>query len=151
MQDYAVLHQSCIYGPNQQGTEDQGWVSHLMRSKLAGRPVTCFGDGTQVRDLLHVQDLVELYSKLMEAPYLTIREGPVGGGCRNALSFREVAELIGVKVREEKGPWRPHDQRYFTASNEEWVDAWEPKVDFREWITQWRAQTELRSVVEEGV
>ncbi|TIR82844.1 MAG: NAD-dependent epimerase/dehydratase family protein, partial [Mesorhizobium sp.] len=57
----AVLRMSCIYGPRQFGTEDQGWVAHFLLSALSGRPITVYGDGKQVRDILHVSDAVAAY------------------------------------------------------------------------------------------
>ena len=47
---------SCIYGPRQFGTEDQGWLAHFMLRSILGEPLTIFGDGLQVRDALHVSD-----------------------------------------------------------------------------------------------
>jgi CDP-paratose 2-epimerase len=71
MRDYAriyglktlVFRQSCIYGPRQFGIEDQGWVAHFVIAAVFGRPITIFGDGKQVRDLLHVSDLIRAYEK----------------------------------------------------------------------------------------
>ncbi len=57
----AVLRMSCIYGPHQFGTEDQGWVAHFLLRALRGEPITIFGDGRQVRDVLHVDDAVAAY------------------------------------------------------------------------------------------
>ena len=57
----AVLRMSCIYGPRQMGTEDQGWVAHFLIRALRGEPITIFGDGRQVRDILYVDDAVDAY------------------------------------------------------------------------------------------
>src|SRR5207237_5018167 len=57
----AVLRMSCIYGERQMGTEDQGWVAHFLIRALEGKPITIYGDGYQVRDVLHVGDAVEAY------------------------------------------------------------------------------------------
>ena len=56
-----VLRQSCIYGPHQFGVEDQGWVAWFVISTALGRPLTIYGDGKQVRDLLFVDDLLDAY------------------------------------------------------------------------------------------
>ncbi|TME96961.1 MAG: NAD-dependent epimerase/dehydratase family protein, partial [Chloroflexi bacterium] len=61
-----VLRQSCIYGAHQYGTEDQGWVAHFVHSILKDRPLTIYGDGTQVRDLLDARDLSRLYQLVIE-------------------------------------------------------------------------------------
>src|SRR6185437_1040734 len=57
----AVMRMSCIYGPRQMGNEDQGWVAHFLIRALAGEPVTLYGDGLQVRDVLYIDDAVEAY------------------------------------------------------------------------------------------
>ena len=57
----AVLRMSCIYGEHQLGTEDQGWLAHFALQALARRPLSIFGDGCQVRDVLHVGDAVGAY------------------------------------------------------------------------------------------
>ena len=56
-----VLRMSCIYGPRQMGTEDQGWVAHFLIRALEGEPITIYGDGRQVRDVLDVADAVDAY------------------------------------------------------------------------------------------
>src|SRR5205823_693094 len=61
----AVLRMSCIYGPRQCGTEDQGWVAHFMIRALAGAPVTIYGNGKQVRDILHVSDATRAYCAVL--------------------------------------------------------------------------------------
>src|SRR5205823_3790872 len=54
----AVFRMSCIYGRHQHGNEDQGWVAHFLIRACAGEPLTIFGDGAQVRDVLYADDLV---------------------------------------------------------------------------------------------
>jgi len=127
-----VFHQSCIYGDTQVGTLNQGWIGWLKTCNSKGTPITCFGDGSQVRDLLHVEDLVDLYEMALEgniAPggYIT------GGGEENAYSFKEVTELLGCTI-SDYDDWRPSDQRYFVSSNEKLsVVGWTPKIKFLEW------------------
>ena len=55
----AVMRMSCIYGPRQMGTEDQGWVAHFLIRALSGDPITIYGDGNQTRSFCYVDDLVE--------------------------------------------------------------------------------------------
>jgi CDP-paratose 2-epimerase len=71
----AVMRMSCIYGPRQFGTEDQGWVAHFLIRALRGEPITVFGDGKQVRDVLHVNDAVAAY-RLVSATSTRSRAGP---------------------------------------------------------------------------
>jgi CDP-paratose 2-epimerase len=94
------LRQSCIYGPRQFGVEDQGWVAWFAMARRLDKPVTIYGTGKQVRDLLHVDDLVDLYVRIAERPEACVgRAYNVGGGPANTLSL---LELIDVLDR-----WRP--------------------------------------------
>jgi len=122
-----VFHQSCIYGLEQQGTIDQGWVSFVARQIRLGRPICCFGDGTQVRDLLHVDDLVRCYLVALRGD-LEPGSYVVGGGSENARSFSDVIDLLGGEIASF-GPWRLHDQRYFVSLNDDLP--WSPRVDVR--------------------
>jgi CDP-paratose 2-epimerase len=116
----AVLRMSCIYGPRQMGTEDQGWVAHFLLRALRGEPIVVYGDGKQVRDVLNVADAVSAYVALWRGlSGFSGRAFNLGGGPRNAVSLlqvlREIEALLGrsVDVRFER--WRPGDQRYFVA------------------------------------
>ncbi len=115
-----VMRMSCIYGPRQLGTEDQGWVAHFVRSALTGEPITIYGDGCQVRDLLHVDDAVEAY--LAAWRNLAIARGNVfnlGGGPSNAVSLlqvvSEIRALTGRALDVEFADWRASDQRYYVS------------------------------------
>jgi len=130
-----VFHQSCIYGPTQLGEEDQGWVGWLSNSVRQGKPITCFGDGSQVRDLLHVEDLVALYSHVL-AGRLIPGSYVVGGGPANAASFDEVLESLGGRV-DSYQDWRPRDQKYFVSANEGVVaSGWTPKISINDGLNQ---------------
>src|SRR5215208_4835268 len=90
-----VFRMSCIYGPHQHGTEDQGWVAHFLLRALAGEPITIYGDGAQVRDLLWVEDLVEAFVRVSDASEtLAGTAFNVGGGPQNAVSLLNVVDLI---------------------------------------------------------
>ena len=127
-----VFHQSCIYGETQVGTLDQGWVGWLKHSVKNNVPVTCFGDGSQVRDLLHVEDLLDIYELVLEdklEPGSYIK----GGGKDNAKTFYAVLRWLGGRI-SKYDDWRLHDQRYFVSSNEKLNAAgWEPKIKFEDW------------------
>ncbi len=130
-----VLRMSCIYGPRQLGTEDQGWVAHFMRSVLAGQAISIYGDGKQVRDLLFIDDLVEaLVLAAANAKRLSGRAFNIGGGVHNAASLLEVLdkleELHGVRPEVQFEPWRHGDQRYYVTDYRAFksATAWAPKV-----------------------
>ncbi|HEU4961697.1 MAG TPA: SDR family NAD(P)-dependent oxidoreductase [Sphingomonas sp.] len=116
----AVLRMSCIYGQRQMGTEDQGWVAHFLIRALEDRPITLYGDGHQVRDILDVSNAVEAYLaawKRIEA--IAGRAFNLGGGPANAISLntliREIEDIVDHRVLIERDDWRPGDQRYFVA------------------------------------
>ena len=115
-----VLRMSCIYGPRQMGTEDQGWVAHFLIRALNGEPITIYGDGRQVRDILFVDDAVEAYlSALRRIRDVTGRAFNLGGGPVNAVSLRQllerIEEITGRKPRVEFADWRAGDQRYYVS------------------------------------
>jgi CDP-paratose 2-epimerase len=116
----AVLRMSCIYGPRQFGTEDQGWVAHFLIRALRGEPITIFGDGRQVRDILHVSDAVAAYrAVLARIDDIGGRAFNLGGGPANSVSLRmvleEIAVLAGYEIPVTHQDWRTGDQFYFVA------------------------------------
>ncbi|MFA5644884.1 MAG: GDP-mannose 4,6-dehydratase [Candidatus Ratteibacteria bacterium] len=117
-----VLRQSCIYGDHQRGTEDQGWVAYFMIRGILNQPITLYGDGKQVRDLLYVKDLVNLY--LRAAKNIEKVKGriyTVGGGSENTFSLLEMIEfletLLKKKILYSFEEWRPGDQKIFISDN----------------------------------
>ncbi|HEX4765228.1 MAG TPA: SDR family NAD(P)-dependent oxidoreductase [Lichenihabitans sp.] len=115
-----VLRMSCIYGPRQMGTEDQGWVAHFLIRALHGQPISIYGDGLQVRDILHVDDAVRAYvAAWRDIETVKGRSFNLGGGSQNAVSLRQlVAEIerqVGRQVSLTFDRWREGDQRYFVA------------------------------------
>ena len=115
-----VLRMSCIYGERQMGTEDQGWVAHFLIRALEGRPITLYGDGNQVRDLLHVDDAVNAYvAGWRVIDRVQGRAFNLGGGPANAVSLRQlldhVGAVLGQRVAITSEDWRPGDQRWFVA------------------------------------
>jgi CDP-paratose 2-epimerase len=115
-----VFRMSCIYGTRQFGTEDQGWVAHFARSLLAGAPITIYGDGFQVRDVLWIDDLVAaLTGAMARADQLSGEIFNMGGGWENAVSVRQVidrlGEITGRSVTVRTAPWRPGDQRIYVS------------------------------------
>ena len=132
-----VLRQSCIYGAHQYGTEDQGWVAHFVHSILKERPLTIYGDGTQVRDLLDARDLSALYAVAIDKIGITRGEiYNVGGGPENQRNLLEVidqiGELTGKKPQFSFADWREGDQKFYVSdiSKARRDLAWEPQVAF---------------------
>ena len=115
-----VLRMSCIYGPRQLGTEDQGWVAHFLIRALNGEPITIYGDGRQVRDILFVDDAVEAYvSAFRRIRDVSGRAFNLGGGPANAVSLLQL--LARIEDVTERRPavdfaeWRAGDQRYYVS------------------------------------
>ncbi len=135
----AVLRMSCIYGPRQFGTEDQGWVAHFLIQALEGRPITIYGDGKQVRDILFVEDAVAAYRALLHRiDAFSGRAFNLGGGPANAVSLNlvlaEIEKVIGQALPISHSEWRQGDQPYFVADTRALQQAlgWHPK-------TRWQA------------
>ena len=137
-----VFRQSCIYGPRQFGVEDQGWLAWMMIAAVTGRKITIYGDGKQVRDVLHVDDLLNAYDAAIEK--IDKAKGQVynmGGGTRNVMAiwaeFGPILErLLGKKIDVARDDWRPGDQRVFYADFRKAREdlGWEPKIDLEEGI-----------------
>lgn len=137
----AVLRMSCIYGPRQFGTEDQGWVAHFLISALRGDPITVYGTGRQVRDLCDISDAVSAYRLVHDRiDTLSGRAFNLGGGPRNAVSLRQVIDEIGrvtgISPQVGFADWRQGDQPWFVADTSALTEA-----------TGWRARTDWRTGV----
>jgi CDP-paratose 2-epimerase len=116
-----VMRMSCIYGPRQMGTEDQGWVAHFLIRALQGEAISIYGDGRQVRDILDVSDAVEAYLaawRRIEA--VQGRAFNLGGGPGNVVSLRQllrfIEDLLGRPVEIAFSDWRAGDQRYYVSN-----------------------------------
>jgi len=116
-----VMRQSCIYGPRQFGVEDQGWVAWFVIAAITGKPITIYGNGKQVRDVLFIEDLLDAYDAAQE--HIEHAAGQIyniGGGIKNTMSvwleFRPMLEkLVGHWVEAQFGAWRPGDQRIYIS------------------------------------
>ena len=131
-----VFRMSCIYGPRQRGNEDQGWVAHFLLRALKNEPLTIYGDGCQVRDILFVEDLVAAF--LQAEQHLDRLSGQafnIGGGAANTISLLELidrmADLLGQRPLLRYGEWRPGDQRYYVSDTRKFREAtgWRPRVN----------------------
>jgi CDP-paratose 2-epimerase len=131
----AVLRMSCIYGPRQFGTEDQGWIAHFLRQAMQGKTVTLYGDGYQVRDALFIDDAVEAWLAVLDSiEHLSGRVFNLGGGPDNTTSLLEmmdrIAELRGSRPRVRHEPWRPGDQPWYVSDVRSLTEAvgWRPRM-----------------------
>jgi CDP-paratose 2-epimerase len=154
----AVFRMSCIYGPHQCGNEDHGWVARFLLCALSDQPITLYGDGCQVRDLLHVDDLVDAL-KLAQARIdaLSGQAFNIGGGPQRTTSLLELMNLIeelhGSAPKRVFSKWRAADQRYYVSDVSRFVRAvgWSPKIGVREGVTrlyQWFAEARERGAAE---
>ena len=145
-----VFRMSCICGPHQQGTEDQGWVAHFVRSALAHEPIVIYGDGYQVRDVLFVEDLVHAFRRAVEdSGRLQGRVFNMGGGPKRTTSILEVIDIIrrvtGIDPQLGFGEARVGDQKWYVSDCSEFTRAsgWEPRATVEESVK--RIATWLRS------
>jgi CDP-paratose 2-epimerase len=157
-----VFRMSCIYGPHQFGTEDQGWVAHFLIRALNREPITIYGDGKQVRDILYVEDLVDAFQ--LAAEKLDVCSGKafnMGGGVVNTISLRELLTMIrkfeGRAPRVDYGDWRTGDQKYYVSDTRRFEEAtgWSPRVRaadgirmLREWLIAAGVPSIVQHVVE---
>lgn len=135
-----VFRQSCIYGPHQFGVEDQGWVAWFLIAAMKKKPITIYGNGKQVRDILYIDDLLDAYDKSIHTIEKT--KGQIynmGGGINNTISvWKEfepmIEELVGHKITVSYGVERPGDQPIFVAntSKAEHDFNWKPRVGVNE-------------------
>jgi CDP-paratose 2-epimerase len=158
VQDYAhgyglktgVFRMSCIYGERQFGVEDQGWVAWFTIATLLDKPITIYGDGKQVRDVLYVKDLVELFDMFIKSN-LKHEVFNVGGGPKNTISLLELLDLLyeltGRRAKVSFSEWRPADQKVYVSDITKAYEklGWKPKTDLQagvkkmiEWVSSHR-------------
>ncbi|MCX8042883.1 MAG: GDP-mannose 4,6-dehydratase [Desulfobacterota bacterium] len=136
------FRQSCIYGERQFGIEDQGWVAWFIIAGVLQLPVTVYGNGKQVRDLLYIQDLTELYGTALEhKDHLDGVAFNIGGGTDNALSLLEFIDILkgyGLHITCEFEPWRPGDQKIFISDNTKAsaLLGWKPRTSYHKGFAQ---------------
>jgi CDP-paratose 2-epimerase len=136
-----VFRMSCIYGPRQFGTEDQGWVAHFILRALRGERITLYGDGMQVRDVLYVDDLVDAFLLAEQhAARLKGRAFNMGGGPANAISLQDLLDHIGRLHGQRPAVacdgWRTGDQRWYVSDTRAFQreTGWQPRVRAEEGI-----------------
>jgi CDP-paratose 2-epimerase len=152
-----VFRMSCIYGTRQFGTEDQGWVAHFGRALYGQEPITIYGDGCQVRDILWIDDLVDAMRRAMDRIDTVAGEVfNVGGGAPNAVTVRGVIDRLqdvtGRSVPVHTADWRPGDQRIYVSdtSRIQRVLDWKPRTSWKaglEKLVDWLREADLESTV----
>ena len=155
-----VFRQSCIYGPRQFGVEDQGWAAWFTIATLLGRKITIYGNGKQVRDLLHSDDLIDVF--MLAVKNRRKASGKIyniGGGNANSLSLLEFLEMLGKelgrKIPLTFSDVRPGDQPIYISDNSLAYKelGWKPKTSVGKGIRQligWvkSNESEIRDVLE---
>jgi CDP-paratose 2-epimerase len=139
-----VFRQSCIYGTRQFGVEDQGWVAHFCIAARMGRPITIFGDGKQVRDVLWIEDLIQAYQSA--AKNIDVAAGRIyniGGGPDNTMSiWAEFGPLLeqqaGHSIPVTYAEWRPGDQAVYIGDirKAERELGWTPRISVEEGVSK---------------
>jgi CDP-paratose 2-epimerase len=149
--DYAKLFQlktvslrlSCVYGENQWGTQDQGWIAWFIKCALTNKKIKLFGNGKQVRDVLHVKDLANLIN--ISIKKINIIKGHafnIGGGKKNTLSLLELINIIENKLKTKIifsiNKERFGDQKYFVndLSKIKKMTGWQPKISVSNGLTR---------------
>jgi len=138
-----VFRMSCIYGPHQMGTEDQGWIAHFLIRTMLAQPIVICGDGMQVRDVLFIDDLVDAFLLAQSNSRTLSGEAfNIGGGLGNTISLLELLQLIQILDGRKPGlrmdDWRVGDQRYYVSDIAKFKAAtgWAPRVSIREGINR---------------
>lgn len=138
-----TMRQSCIYGPRQFGMEDQGWIAWFSIAAILSKPITIYGNGKQVRDVLHVSDLCRAYDLAIKnkkrVSGLTFN---IGGGVNNTLSLLELIDIIEKelkqKIKIKKSAWRPGDQPIYISdlSSAKKILNWSPTIPAKQGVKE---------------
>jgi CDP-paratose 2-epimerase len=138
-----TFRQSCIYGERQFGIEDQGWVAWFSIAAVLGKPITLYGDGKQIRDVLQVTDLVRAYEAAIDkAKSVSGQAFNIGGGPGNTMSLLELIAYLeselGQTLALRWSDWRPGDQPVFVCNLDkaERLLGWKPRITVTEGVRQ---------------
>jgi len=130
-----VFRQSCIYGKRQFGIEDQGWVAWFTIASALNRPITIYGDGKQIRDVLYAEDLVRAFltaTKMIDKTAGKIYN--IGGGPENTMSLLELLSylknLLNKEIKYSFSSWRPGDQPVYVSDirKAKREFSWQPEI-----------------------
>ncbi|NSW88593.1 GDP-mannose 4,6-dehydratase [bacterium] len=134
----AVFRHSTMYGGRQYATVDQGWIGYFCEEliKPLDKAIDIYGVGKQVRDILHCDDIVELYySSIDNFDKIKGEAFNIGGGPENSLSLLELFNILEIKtgnsMKYNINPMRVSDQKVYISDISKIKDAikWTPKVN----------------------
>jgi len=152
-----TFRQSCIYGLRQFGIEDQGWVAWFTIASVLGLPVTLYGDGKQVRDVLFIDDLLNAFQRAVEQIDTTAGKiYNIGGGPESSLSLLELVDLLdrlnGSPLRTSSSEWRPGDQKIFICDIRKAREdfGWSPRIGPEDGVTRLHEWAEANLSLFEG-
>jgi CDP-paratose 2-epimerase len=138
--------------------EDQGWVAWFAIAAMLRRDITIFGDGKQVRDVLHVDDLLRAYELAIRSPDKVAQQAfNVGGGPDNVMSLLELVELLENRLRRkiplQWDDWRPGDQQVYISDIRKLESAlgWKPAIDVATGVAQLAAWVEKNRAVLQAI
>ena len=139
-----VMRQSCIYGPRQFGIEDQGWLAWFVIAAVLDKPITIYGNGKQVRDMLHVRDLIAAYdAAVARQKKVGGQIYNIGGGPEHTLSIWTecgpmLEEMVGRKIPVKRGAVRPGDQMVYVSDirKAEKDLGWAPKIGVEQGVRE---------------
>ena len=130
-----TFRQSCIYGPRQFGSEDQGWISWFIYAALSNKTITIYGDGKQVRDILYIDDLIYAYDLAINNPNQIKGEAfNVGGGVEHSISLMELIKMLSKIMKKDIlyrfADVRPGDQKVYISNTKKIYNllGWVPEV-----------------------
>ena len=140
-QDYAhaynmktgIFRMSCIYCTRQFGFEDQGWLAWFAIRNFLKKPITIYGDGKQIRDILWAEDLAKAFHSFIESPFQS-EVFNIGGGESNTISLLELCDLLskttGNNIKIKFNDWRKFDQKVYVSdiSKVKRLLKWKPTV-----------------------
>jgi CDP-paratose 2-epimerase len=136
-----AMRQSCIYGTRQFGIEDQGWVAWFTIAAVLGKTITIYGDGKQIRDVLHVEDLARAYeAAIVNQDQVAGQAINIGGGPTNTMSLIELLayleDELKLKIPLKWDQWRPGDQPVFVCdlNKAKTLLDWQPNIGVRDGV-----------------
>ncbi|MBN3038585.1 MAG: NAD-dependent epimerase/dehydratase family protein [Candidatus Omnitrophica bacterium] len=147
----AVFRMSCIYGTRQFGFEDQGWVAWFVVASLLKKPITIYGDGKQVRDLLYVEDLIYAFDAFIKSD-LKHAVFNIGGGPNNCISLLDFLKFLDKELNSTTkvnfSNWRPLDQKVYISNIDKLKEKlnWQPEIPIQEGtrrLIKWTEQNKL--------
>lgn len=132
--DYIINRPSSVYGPLQDGSEDGGWFTWFIKASTQDKTITVFGDGNQSRDVLYIDDMIDLLQDQIENFNLYKNQDFImGGGLENEVSLNELIKELDHKKVFYTSPLQG-DVKRFVCDNTKTtnINGWVPKVGWRD-------------------